>query len=1009
MPAFCPKYGKTFVSEVRVVKHLNGRQSPCSGWLSELASMVAATDVADCAAGQTQDGPTLAGIGDDMDIDWAADWDKYPEVSSCPDTARTNPLLLAEDLFPGAGKTYGQAPTFMDTFDADIHAEKRVDNIFYPFANKDDWEMASFLLRSGLSVAKTDEFLSLNYVKTRPFLFRTMKDLRAKIELLPEAPRWTSEPISQPGYPTKQPMTLFRRNSVLCLEALFSNPLFSNSIDYVPRHVYQSAERLVRVFSEYMTGDRAWDVQSTLPEGATLLGVILSSDKTTLTAGTGNRSAHPLLLSLANLFAGTRMKASNHAFLLLALLPIPKFLCAKNLRGTLESRVVHQCLSIVTEDLKIAARYGRMMTDPRGYSRFCFTPLAAYIIDNPEGQLLAAVGGKSSPVTIASSKQLGDPFRHLSRTASVTLAQIQDLNSRVNPQDLEAYVPAAKAAKLNGVDSPFWSDWARSDPSLFLTPEPLHQWHKQFLDHDVHWCRNTIGDSELDFRFSIIQPQVGFRHFENGVSTLKQVTGREQRDIQRYFVACIAGAVPPSFLVAIRALMDFRYLAQAPQIDEVIIRRISDALAEFHHHKHAIVDAGARRGKRKAIMHWNIPKLELMQSVVPSIRAMGAPMQWTADVTERAHIEVVKEPFRASNHRDFDSQICRAMDRAERRRHFDLATSIKSAGIDLAAVFSSSHVSEDSGHDSDDDKLDDDENLWKSVINPVENLTGPRRHCTDLFAKAAIILMWKSRIDTTSGSPRTFMTPSTAFHLNRTPCLSAVSVDDLASSFQLPDLRPALADYVLRLQAGQQVHAIGGRRISQPNCLLPFSHVDVWTHAYVQVKPLRGHEMSNPYNIQASPRSADWPFGRRDTALIANTSDAIWPPLSTMEGHSIVSICLIFCLIFSTGQSQPHPHPYLMYGHRFDIVPQTSFAASGTSHLSPEASSGMYIVKRAVRADSSLLGDVIPLSQIRTPVQLIPRYGAKADPRLTAQNSFHFTREFFVNKYANREIYNLLT
>ncbi|ETW77121.1 hypothetical protein HETIRDRAFT_429464 [Heterobasidion irregulare TC 32-1] len=134
------------------------------GWLSELASMVAATDVADRATGQTQDGPTLAGIGDDMDIDWAADWDKYPEVSSCPDTARTNPLLLAEDLFPGAGKTYGQAPTFMDTFDADIHAEKRVDNIFYPFANKDDWEMASFLLQSGLSVAKTDEFLSLNYV-----------------------------------------------------------------------------------------------------------------------------------------------------------------------------------------------------------------------------------------------------------------------------------------------------------------------------------------------------------------------------------------------------------------------------------------------------------------------------------------------------------------------------------------------------------------------------------------------------------------------------------------------------------------------------------------------------------------------------------------------------------------------------------------------------------------------------------------------------------------------------
>ena len=45
------------------------------------------------------------------------------------------------------------------------------------------------------------------------------------------------------------------------------------------------------------------------------------------------------------------------------------------------------------------------------------------------------------------------------------------------------------------------------------------------------------------------------------------------------------------------------------------------------------------------------------------------------------------------------------------------------------------------------------------------------------------------------------MMPSTAFHLNHTPCLSVVSVDDLASLFQLSDLQPALADYVLQLQA----------------------------------------------------------------------------------------------------------------------------------------------------------------------------------------------------------------
>lgn len=41
---------------------------------------------------------------------------------------------------------------------------------------------------------------------------------------------------------------------------------------------------------------------------------------------TGRQMPHPLLLSLANIDMAFRMKASNHAFLLLALLPVPKFI-----------------------------------------------------------------------------------------------------------------------------------------------------------------------------------------------------------------------------------------------------------------------------------------------------------------------------------------------------------------------------------------------------------------------------------------------------------------------------------------------------------------------------------------------------------------------------------------------------------------------------------------------------------------------------------------------------------
>lgn len=68
------------------------------------------------------------------------------------------------DEFPEAAATYGRATSFMDRFDSDPHATSRITNLHYPFAGKDEWELASFLHSSGLSMHKIDEFLKLKLV-----------------------------------------------------------------------------------------------------------------------------------------------------------------------------------------------------------------------------------------------------------------------------------------------------------------------------------------------------------------------------------------------------------------------------------------------------------------------------------------------------------------------------------------------------------------------------------------------------------------------------------------------------------------------------------------------------------------------------------------------------------------------------------------------------------------------------------------------------------------------------
>jgi hypothetical protein len=528
-----------------------------------------------------------------------------------PGPAATDPAQshVRED-YPNPPDTYPSTKTFMRQFDQDPHAAHRTKNLYYPFASRGEWQLGFFLISCGMSMNLINQFLRLELVRftihsavfiAQPFYqvrhlslsFNTAKELRARVELLPSGPPWQAKPM-QDIHPTKSPVTLYYRNPLECVQSLLQNPCLVNELEFAPYRVYQSAEKAVRVYSEWMSGDHAWemqvgvfivlldcgriyyDFQTNIPPGASLIGTILSSDKTNITAMTGGRIAHPLLISLANIKMEYRAKGSHHAYLLLALLPIPKFI-EKNskLRGVLENRLVHACLDLILEPLKMAAIAGAMLNDPRGFERYSFTPIAAYIVDTPEAQMISCVGGKTSHLTMASYKQFGDPYPHEPRTGSTTLAKLAALLTKVDPvTDIQAYVKEATTQRLNGVDKPFWRDWALADPAKFFPPEPLHHWHKMFWDHDFKWCIRALGNEEIDFRFSVLHPHTGFRHFGEGVSGLKQVTGRDHRNLQRYVVGVIAGAAPDDFIVAVRSLLDFRYLAQARVIDDNIRDRI---------------------------------------------------------------------------------------------------------------------------------------------------------------------------------------------------------------------------------------------------------------------------------------------------------------------------------------------------------------------------------------------------------------------------------------------------
>ena len=280
--------------------------------------------------------------------------------------------------------------------------------------------------------------------------------------------------------------------------------------------------------------------------------------------------------------------------------------------------------------------------------------------------MIACITKSVSPVTIAEKNQFGDGILYAPRDGELTLQKLHELCQQINPWRLQEFLAEAKKHNLSGVQLPFWRNWRFSNPSIFLIGELLHYGHKLFFDHPFKWCKVLLGHNEIDVRYRIQHKRVSVRHF-NRVSHVSQMTGREHRDLQRTIVPTIAGLADPDFVRAIRAIVDFLYRAQAATFTPSSIRAMEESLQEFHSFKGAILRAGARRGKSKEIFHFEILKLELLQSFGRSIHNSGSLIPYTADVSERLLITHCKDLFTRTNRQrsGFTRQIVLLLDREE--------------------------------------------------------------------------------------------------------------------------------------------------------------------------------------------------------------------------------------------------------------------------------------------------------------------------------------------------------
>ncbi|EIW74785.1 hypothetical protein CONPUDRAFT_132383 [Coniophora puteana RWD-64-598 SS2] len=457
----------------------------------------------------------------------------------------------------------------------------------------------------------------------------------------------------------------FSRDIIECIRALYGDPNHTQYLSFQPERQYADADKTQRLYHDMQTGRWWWSTQKTLEEqksGATVIPVILSSDKTQVTLFR-NKTAYPVYLTIGNLPKTIRRKPSRQGQILLAYLPTSRLdhISNKTARRRTLANLFHACMGYIVEPLREAGVHGIPMTSGDGVTRRGHPILAAYIGDYPEQCLVTAAFGGTCPVCDCTHDTLGEyPCPSSPRDLDVVLDALDKLES-------SSFSQACRDANIRPVQHPFWESLPYVDIFRSITPDILHQLHQGVFKHLLQWLKAILGSAEIDARARRLPPNHSIRLFRKGITTLSRVSGTEHKQMSRFLLGLIIDAPLPRdevtrLLQATRSLLDFIYLAQYPIHSDRTLEAMEDALGDFHTHKDIFIELGARE-------QLNIPKLHMLLHYARAIRDLGTADNFNTEATERLHIDLAKDAYAATNHKDELFQMVKWLERKEKVFH----------------------------------------------------------------------------------------------------------------------------------------------------------------------------------------------------------------------------------------------------------------------------------------------------------------------------------------------------
>ena len=389
--------------------------------------------------------------------------------------------------------------------------------------------------------------------------------------------------------------------------------------------------------------------------------LIISSDKTQLTQFR-DKMAYPIYLTIGNIPKAIRRKPSLHAQILIGYIPTTKFAAitsAATCRRIL-ANLFHACMQTVLGPITLYGETGMPMMSSDSIWRRCHPILAIFVGDYPEQTLVTCTYYGQCPKCKVPPGLLGEHQTFLPRDQSSMIDTYLSADA-----DMRAFYSACNEAGLKPIYHPFWESLPHVDIFLSITPDILHQMLQGMVKHLIVWLIGIFRPAAINARSRAIPPNHKIKVFTNGITKLSRVSGQEHKRMCCTLLGLILdlpvpdGRDPLRIVRAVRAVMDFLFVAQYQCQTSNTIQQLEDSLSIFHENKEVFLDLGVRE-------NFNLPKLHSLSHYTSSIRLFGTTDNYNTEQFERLHIDFAKNAYRASNRKDEYYQMTKWLERREK-------------------------------------------------------------------------------------------------------------------------------------------------------------------------------------------------------------------------------------------------------------------------------------------------------------------------------------------------------